>query len=135
MGNPRILAAGGILWRDAERSRLAVIHRVRYGDWALPKGKLEEDETFLMAARREVLEETGWQSDVGEFAGEVYYRVGDRPKSVLFWNMTARGDGPVDVPDADEVASVVWLPVADALEKLSYQDERDLVREHARVPS
>ncbi len=132
MPKERILAAGGIVWRDASRRELLLIHRLRYDDWSLPKGKLDPDETFLAAALREVAEETGCAVDVDSFAGETWYRVDGRPKSVLFWNLLATPDAATSIADTDEVAEVVWLPVPDALSRMSYADERELVARNAR---
>ena len=60
------------------------------------------------------------------WAGETFYQVDGRPKSVLFWNVIAE-PGPVGAVDPHEVAATEWLPVGDALARLSYVDERDLV--------
>jgi 8-oxo-dGTP pyrophosphatase MutT (NUDIX family) len=55
-----VLAAGGVVWRGHHGDiEVAVIHRPRYDDWTLPKGKLEPGEPELVAAVREVGEEIG----------------------------------------------------------------------------
>ena len=57
-----ILAAGAVLWRARRRSgatEVAVIHRPRYDDWSLPKGKVDPGETEPVTAVREIEEETG----------------------------------------------------------------------------
>ena len=51
-----IEAAGGVVVRDGQ---VALVHRPRYDDWTLPKGKLDPGESFEEAALREVEEETG----------------------------------------------------------------------------
>jgi 8-oxo-dGTP diphosphatase len=127
----RILAAGGLLWRDDSRLELLCIHRNRYDDWCLPKGKLRGGETFEAAALREVEEETGWRPRVADLAGELLYDVGGREKSVLFWNMVPDGEAPSGVADASEVDAAEWFTVTEALSRLSYADERALVRENA----
>ncbi len=63
-----ILAAGAVLWRPQECTgtpEIAVIHRPRYDDWSLPKGKLEPGETEPVAAVREIEEETGFRAHLG----------------------------------------------------------------------
>lgn len=131
MAKPRILAAGGLVWRDAARREILVIHRHRYDDWTLPKGKLDDGETFVAGALREVREETGYAATLDSWAGETFYEVDGRPKSVLFWNLIAAGESSGEL-DPDEVASVAWLPVDAALERLSYDDEAELVARNRR---
>ena len=142
-----IFAAGGLLWRDADGGsdetrrddsdanpsdekttdgrRLAVVHRPRYDDWSLPKGKLEAGESLAETAVREVREETGWSVRRDGFAGRYQYDVAAGPKSVFVWHM--RAVESVDAPD-DEVNELAWLSVEDALDRLTYDLERDLLR-------
>lgn len=124
-----IRAAGGLLWRDSDRGReLLLVHRKRYDDWSLPKGKLEKGEAWEAAALREVAEETGYDVSLDDFAGVVSYVIGDSPKVVLFWNME------LEIPDQQrrivsdgEVDRCEWLLVPDALKRLSYGGERGLL--------
>jgi 8-oxo-dGTP pyrophosphatase MutT (NUDIX family) len=125
--HPLIQAAGGLLW---SRGLLALIHRSRYGDWTLPKGKLQPGESWESAALREVREETGYRTRLLTFAGAVAYETGKGPKLVRFWNMEPAGPDPEPF-DASEVAEVVWLPPAEACQKLSYAVERALVESAA----
>src|SRR3954470_19701929 len=62
-----VRAAGGIVWRRDERGaiELVIVHRPRYDDWSLPKGKLERGETEEQGALREVAEETGLRCKLG----------------------------------------------------------------------
>jgi 8-oxo-dGTP diphosphatase len=129
----RILAAGGLVWRDGSRREILIVHRHRYDDWTLPKGKLEPGETFVGCALREIEEETGHAVRLESWAGETCYEVEGRPKSVLFWNVLPTGAAPGPV-DPDEVAEVVWLPVDAALERLVHADERELVRRNRGLP-
>lgn len=117
-----------MLWRDAEiREELAVVHRDRYDDWSLPKGKFDPttDEAWADTAVREVREETGCEVDLGSFVDCVSYPVDGRPKVVLFWNMDLVGE-PEFEPD-EEVATLRWVSVPDAIELLDYPDQRALV--------
>ena len=125
--SPVIEAAGGILWRQTPRGpEIALIHRGRYDDWTLPKGKREPGETWQQTARREVHEETGLRAEPGDFAGAMGYTVKGRPKVVLYWNMRITGD-PAFIPN-EEVDHMVWLPVEEAIKKMSYPDEIALVQ-------
>lgn len=123
--NP-IQAAGGIVWRRSNfKKEVAIIHRARYGDWTLPKGKLETGEDWIQAAQREVKEETGCEVELKDFAGEVRYEVKGRDKIVHFWNMLKAGECKFE--PSEEVDQVVWLSVEEALKKLDYAGERELL--------
>jgi 8-oxo-dGTP diphosphatase len=125
-----IRAAGGLIWRDSVRGReVAVIHRARYGDWTLPKGKLKPGEDWREAAIREVKEETGCTVQLQSFAGVVSYEVKGVPKVVQFWNMVPIGESKFE--PSEEVDKVTWLSLQKALEVLDYDGERDLLRKIA----
>lgn len=128
-----IRAAGGIVWwRSGRQVRLAVVHRPKYDDWSLPKGKLQAGESWEAAALREVREETGCEARVIDFAGVVCYLVAGRPKVVLFWNME-RTDGAF-LEATEEVDRVEWLSFDDALGRLQHPAERRLLRLSRRRP-
>jgi 8-oxo-dGTP pyrophosphatase MutT (NUDIX family) len=120
-------AAGGLLWQSAPNGlKIAVVHRSRYDDWALPKGKLKPGESWLETALREVKEETGGSVRVLSFAGAIGYETDRGSKVVKFWNMTLRSVGQAEL-DTSEVEQVVWLSPAEAIERLSYPLERAMV--------
>ena len=130
-----VLAAGGLVERQTpEGLRIAVVHRTLYedrdgqpGDWVLPKGKMESGETLEEAALREVEEETGCTA---QLAGPSYlteYSVGGMRKLVSFFRMEFIAEAGEF--DSSEVAQVVWLTPADALEQLTYETERQVVRD------
>ena len=122
-----IEAAGGLVWRKVPAGReLAIIHRQRYDDWTLPKGKRETDESWQATALREVFEETGLQVALESFAGSLGYSVNGVPKVVLFWNM--RLTGSTEFKPNAEADQMIWLSVEQALQKITYQDEITLVK-------
>lgn len=137
---PVIQAAGGVLWRPADGSEtggsveVAVIHRPRYDDWSLPKGKLTAGEKLLEAAIREVREETGHLVRVGRSLGSIRYQkivAGKlRDKVVHWWAM--RADGGVFVPN-DEVDALRWLPVGAADAALTRDLERVILERFAEA--
>ncbi len=121
-----IRAAGGIVWRETPEGRkVAVVHRTRYDDWCLPKGKLKENESWEEAALREVNEETGCEARITGFAGRVSYEVRGKPKLVLFYTMEAIGE--CLFTESDEIKEVLWLLPEEALKKLHYAKERDVL--------
>jgi len=121
-----IRAAGGIISRPTPGGReILVIHRARYHDWSLPKGKLQAGESFEEAALREVKEETGIDAVMKGFAGSVSYTVGAIPKQVLFWHMEVEHEGAFK--PSEEVLESRWLKIDEALGILTYTAERDLL--------
>ena len=114
----QVLAAGGVLWRAApEGLQVAVVHRPRYDDWSLPKGKLMRGEQPLAAALREVREETGYDAVAGRSLGSSHYQVlldGHLvPKTVRWWALRALPGAGWDGPN-DEVDELRWLSPTDA---------------------
>lgn len=121
-----IQAAGGLLWRGEGRKEIAVIHRPRYDDWSLPKGKLHKGETWEQAAIRDVEEETNCKASLVDFAGCSCYLFAGMPKVVLYWNMELVHERRFE--PHDEVDQLVWLPLEAAIVKLSYGAERALLK-------
>ena len=117
-------AAGGVVWRRSPAGELEVllVHRPRYDDWTVPKGKLGAGEDHAAAALREVEEETGLRGTLGEELPSTSYidRKG-RPKRVRYWAMTPAGG---EFTPTDEVDEVRWVPVDAAVEQLSYLRDR-----------
>jgi 8-oxo-dGTP diphosphatase len=99
-----IRAAGGIVVRDGE---VLIVHRPKYDDWSLPKGKCKPGESDEECALREVEEETGYACEIARPLGESRYRVLGRPKVVRWFLMR-----PVDGAFAPgrEVDEIAWVP-------------------------
>ena len=117
---PLVRAAGGIVVRDG---RLLVVHRPRHDDWSLPKGKLEDGESWEEAAVREVEEETGLVCEPAGEAGRTHYDVPDGPKEVRYYAMTSHGDARAQ----NEVDELRWVTPAEAASLLTYSYDRELV--------
>jgi 8-oxo-dGTP diphosphatase len=129
-----VRAAGGVVYRDrGDGTReVAVIHRPRYNDWTLPKGKLERGESAEDAAIREVFEETGFRTEIERRIGETAYRDRHRrPKRVTYFAMR-----PVsgDFKANEEVDELRWLTIDEAERSLSYDHDRHLVQRVAEPP-
>ncbi|WP_051162244.1 NUDIX hydrolase [Nocardia transvalensis] len=131
-----ILAAGAVLWRWAPQGdtvEVALVHRPKYNDWSLPKGKLDPGETPMVAAVREVAEETGLHGRLGRYLGHVTYPItGHRKlKRVDYWAASA-ADG--EFVSNSEVDELVWHPVDTVMDQLSYPMDRSMVRNFLRLP-
>lgn len=122
MARTPVLAAGGIVLRQAETPLVAVVRLRKRNEWALPKGKLDDGETPRVAAEREVMEETGHDVAVHEFLGALVYETRGGSKVVHYWRMEA-GQAPVRELTRD-VRAVDWLPLGNAVERLSRGYER-----------
>jgi 8-oxo-dGTP diphosphatase len=130
-----IMAAGGVLWRkaaDSDALEVALIHRNRYDDWSLPKGKIESGETAPVAAVREIDEETGYAAELGRWLTTLSYPVDHHNKKVTYW--AARAVGGEFAPN-DEVDQMIWLPVADAMKRVSYPLDRKVLRRFTKHPA
>ena len=126
--NPQVRAAGGVLLRaGGDGVEVAVIHRPKYEDWSLPKGKLDPGEDFEQAAVREVEEETGMRAELESELGSVSYRDRKgRTKLVRYWLMRPL-DG--EFAPGSEVDELRWVDPDAAAELLSYEHDAELVRE------
>ncbi|MEV0283315.1 MULTISPECIES: NUDIX domain-containing protein [unclassified Kribbella] len=137
MNNPAtVIAAGGVVWRESRGTRqVLLVHRPRYDDWSLPKGKLTTHEHVLVGARREIEEETGLQVVLGPPLGVQRYTVrkngGTAQKLVHYWSAIPLDDAEFE-PNS-EVDEVAWLPVDKARTKLSYPRDVDILDELGRV--
>ncbi len=120
-----VRAAGAVLVRDG---LVAVVHRPKYDDWTLPKGKHEPGEEDPGAALREVFEETGFEGAIVGDLGTIEYEVERRgailPKVVRYYVMTATAGAFTADAEVDELR---WLPRDEAMELLSYARDRDVL--------
>ena len=125
-----VKASGGVVCRrgtDGELE-LVVVHRPRYDDWSLPKGKLDPGEGWEEAALREVEEEVGLRCRLGDELPHVEYRDNKgREKVVRYWLMEPE-DGDASFIPNDEVDEMRWVNVEEAAGLLSYPHDAELVR-------
>ena len=122
-----IRAAGGVVCRigPSDETEIAIIHRPAYDDWTLPKGKVEPDESPENCALREVREETGFRCELLRPLGcTAYVDRRGRDKVACYWVMEVRGGR---FRPGIEVDKLVWLPVAQAVKRLTYPRDKTLV--------
>jgi 8-oxo-dGTP diphosphatase len=129
-----VIAAGAVLWRVRDSSlEVCLIHRPKYDDWTLPKGKVEDGEHILSAAVREVEEETGHRVSLGRPLPTQRYIAGDRPKLVHYWAAHVP-DGAPDWQPTREVDRVEFVSAGEAISRLSYRHDAAVVAELAEGP-
>jgi 8-oxo-dGTP diphosphatase len=125
-----VRAAGGVVWRrDGDGPpEILVVHRPRYDDWSLPKGKADPGESDADTALREVEEETGFTCRLGQELRSTSYRDNKgRPKTVRYWAMEPVSGESGFTPNA-EIDEIRWLPAPEAVKLLSYDHDRPVVQ-------
>lgn len=123
---PLVRAAGGVVWRWRQGClEVVLVHRPRYDDWTLPKGKVDAGETYEQAALREVREEASIVAEIGaELPSTTYLDRSGKDKHVRYWAMTPlegepAGDNEVDVAE--------WVPIGEARSRLTYERDVDVL--------
>ncbi len=125
-----VKAAGCVVFRRGapDEVEIALVHRPRYDDWSLPKGKLDRGEDWVTAAVREVEEETGLRGALGAELPPIHYTDGKgRAKAVRYWVMETDPAAASPFEPNHEVDELVWAEPGEALERLSYDFDRATV--------
>ena len=122
-----IIAAGSVIWRKVNGEvQIALVHRPRYDDWSLPKGKQDPGESTIACAYRETLEETNLKVNFGPYIGDIEYFVADGLKQVFYWSARLADDSPEFHPN-DEVDALEWYSINDAVEKVTRDSDREII--------
>lgn len=130
-------SAGGVVLRRIDGKIHALLIRDPYGNWGLPKGHLESGENTEEAGLREVSEETGLADlDLGPRLRTIdwYFRMKGHliHKHCTFFLMSSRVGKPV--PEAAEgITECRWVPILEAVDKVEYENAREVVRDAARL--
>jgi 8-oxo-dGTP pyrophosphatase MutT (NUDIX family) len=127
-----VRAAGGVVRRSRDDGAFeyAIIHRPKYDDWTVPKGKVDPGETEADAAAREVEEETGLRCKFERELGSTsYVDSSGRDKTVRYWLMIPVSGRFNPNKEVDELR---WLPLEKALDLLSYDRDRSILKAAAR---
>lgn len=124
-----VRAAGGVPWRVGNDGEIEVVlcFRPRYGDWTIPKGKVEEGESLEDTAIREIEEETLITGDLGDPLGILTYALDDQTtKEVHYWLV-----GIVEAQEFssnEEVSELFWGTLDEAIDRATYEGDRDILR-------
>jgi 8-oxo-dGTP diphosphatase len=125
-----VKASGCVTYRRTTDAGVEVVlvHRPKYDDWSLPKGKLDPGESWATAALRELHEETGQRGALGHELEPVFYddRKG-RAKAVRYWIVEADPDRSEPFKASDEVDEIRWLPPEQATQHLTHQLDRGVL--------
>ena len=109
-----------------------LVHRPAYDDWTLPKGKAHPHELLPATAVREVAEESCVQVRLGAPLTPLRYPIAQTMKLVSWW-VGVTISSSKRAPDS-EVDRAKWFGVDEALARLTYSDERDVLVEATGVP-
>jgi 8-oxo-dGTP pyrophosphatase MutT (NUDIX family) len=135
-----VRAAGGVVHRrdPSGRWQVLLVHRPRYDDWSLPKGKADRGERAEETALREVEEETGLRCQLGDEVGETRYKdTKGRSKVVRYWLMEPApeaADANGEFTPNDEVDAIQWCTQDEAAQRLSYAHDREMLQQ-VRAPA
>lgn len=137
MSDKAVYAAGALVWRIVDgKLRILVIHRTKYADVTLPKGKVDPGETLPETAVREIFEETGIRVHLGAPIGVSHYRLpSKRQKIVYYWAAHATDTAvrqSAFVPNK-EVAGLEWVSPKRALSYLSYPVDVEILENFLRL--
>jgi len=130
-----VLAAGAVLWRAQDHTgapEIAIIHRPRYDDWSLPKGKVDPGETEPVTAVREIEEETGFRAHLGRRLPTVSYPVDHGVKKVRYWAARCVSGEFAANHEVDELR---WVPPEQAMADLVYPHDRKVLRRFLKQPA
>jgi 8-oxo-dGTP diphosphatase len=122
-----VRAAGAVVWRRRDdRVEMLLVHRPKYGDWSLPKGKNKSAESDEDCAVREVEEETNLRVKLGPELASTAYLANGGLKRVRYW--LAEAERADDAGPRNEVDDVAWLPADEVESRLTHERDRKVVR-------
>ena len=137
MTETAIYAGGAVCWRIIDGTpHVLVVHRAKYADVTLPKGKVDPGESLPQAAQREVLEETGLKVALGVPLGVTNYLISSgREKFVHYWaaEVSDRAVHASTFVPNPEIAAIEWVPLRRVRKYLSYERDVEIVEQWAAL--
>lgn len=132
-----VYAAGAVVWRVVEgKLRILLIHRTKYRDVTLPKGKVDPGEMLAETAVREVHEETGIRVSLGVSVGVSRYLLASQKQKVVHYWAAEATDVAIRestfVPNR-EIAALEWVSVKKARARLSYPVDLEILDFFAKL--
>lgn len=132
-----VYAAGAVVWRLVDgKLRILLIHRTKYRDITLPKGKVDPGEMLAETAVREVHEETGVRVALGVPVGvSRYVMASGKQKVVHYWAAEATEEAiraSAFVPNR-EIAAIEWVSLKKARARLSYPVDVEILDFFAKL--
>ncbi len=128
-----ILAAGVVCWREQKGNlEVLLVQREKYQDWSFPKGKQDPGELLPETAVREVFEEVGITLRLGRKLSVVTYKVSNgEEKEVHYWSskLKSKAIKKSEFEPNEEISKVKWMIASEAIQKLSYKHDQDLLQE------
>jgi 8-oxo-dGTP diphosphatase len=101
----------------------------RQGEWSIPGGRMEVGETAAAAALRELKEETGVTAEILGLIDVVDHF--SKVRQAVLIDYAARWVSGEPVP-GDDAAAAVFVPIAEALARVSWEETRRIIHEAAR---
>ena len=122
-------SCGAVVFRKEDGWNVLLIRHVKGHHISFPKGHIEPGETESQTAEREVREETGLNVRVDRrFRAENRYNIRQDTQKlvVIFAAVTRQAEV---TPQPEEIAECFWQPVDQALETLTYERDRSILRD------
>lgn len=126
-----IKSCGFVAYKRTENVNYYLIIKSPNGDIGFPKGHMEDGESEIDTAHRELKEETGVEVEVIDgFRRQIEYplrRVPDAVKRVIYFLGRCTNDGIVC--QEGEVLEAEFVPYAKAVEMLTFNEMKDILHD------
>ena len=121
-------SCGAIVYRRFHGNiEILLIKHINSGHWSFPKGHVEQGETEVETALREIKEETSLDVLIDPTFRETvtYFPRKDTQKVVVYFIAKAKTFDYV--PQEDEIAEIRWVDIGHAVQMLTYENDKTIV--------